>query len=237
MAACAEGYVVYAPTGECTQTPEFRLQKVLGDYLTAAQLGQYGDPPPSVEAMGSMLAAEAQQICSMSFIPCGGDPTSLIQSALAEYASWLQNVVPNATPTTPDPVVSVISAPDVKFNPTFYNPVYDQQGPFYNPSAGFVAQPGSMPVEKSPTIPAYTSPANILATAVGSRTAAAGGTDIAGTAAGAGTSQGGSGEQQNSLQPTGPAAVVADSLGGKSNTKLLVILLVLAVAVILFGRN
>lgn len=217
--ACPDGYVVYAPTGECTQTPEYRLQKTLQDYLTAAQLGQYGDPPPTQAQMESMLAGEAAIICKQSFIPCSSDPATLVAGAGDQYATFLDKVVPDATLTAP-----VVPLPGG--GSSYYNPVYAQNGPFYNPSAGFVTAPNSMPPELSPTSPAFTSPVNAQAT----------GSTTPGTSSGTGTTQGGSGTAQSNLIPDQQSAGFASMLGQK-DSKLLLILLVVAIAVIIFGRN
>lgn len=108
----------------------------------------------------------------------------------------------------------------------------------YSPSAGYRPPVDSVPVELSPTIPAYTSPSNVAATSPGSRTASGGGSSVASTASGAGASQGGSTTQQTTLAPTAAAAAGIASLSpGAQNSKLLIILLVIAVAIILFGRN
>lgn len=102
----------------------------------------------------------------------------------------------------------------------------------YSPSAGFRPPIDSFPAELSPTIPAFTSPSNVAKVAPGgSPNAAAGGTTNPGTAAGAGSSQGGTATQQNTLTPS--ASQAAAVAGGQS--KLLIILLVLAVAVLIFS--
>lgn len=111
--ACPSGYVVYGPTGVCTETPEFRLQATLQQYLTAAQLGQYGTPPPSVDAMTSMLQGEMTNICNESFIPCSS-AQGLVDNAVSQYASWLstqQAPAPVVAPSVPPPPVPQVSPP------------------------------------------------------------------------------------------------------------------------------
>jgi hypothetical protein len=218
MPTCPDGYAV-GPSGDCIQTPEFRLQGVLQQYLTAAQLGQYGDPPPTQEQMEAMLAQEAQNICKQSFIPCASTPSSLVASAGDQYATFLDRVVPDATLTAP-----VVNLPGG--GQSYYNPVYAQNGPFYNPSAGFVTAPNSMPPELSPTSPAFTSPTNTQST----------GSTTPGTASGSGSTQGGSGSVQSTLIPSAADASMAGLLG-KGDSKLLMILLGVAILVIIFGRN
>jgi hypothetical protein len=213
--SCPTGYAI-GPTGDCIQTPEFRLQAVLQEYLTAAQLGQYGDPPPTQEQMEQMLSQEAGNICRDSYIPCAASPSSLIAGVGDQYATFLDKVVPEATLTAP-----AVNLPDG--TTSFYNPVYAQTGPYYNPSAGFVAAPGSEPPTLSPTIPAFTSPANSQST----------GAAAPGTASGTGSTVT-AGTQQTSLLPSAGDAALAGMLGQK-DSKLLVILLVVAVAVIIFG--
>ena len=93
---CPSGYVIYGPTGTCTETPEYRLAATLQEYVQAAQEGQYGSPPPNIAQMTAMLTQEVSNICAESFIPCGGSASSLIQGPLAQYAAWLASYTPQA---------------------------------------------------------------------------------------------------------------------------------------------
>lgn len=106
----------------------------------------------------------------------------------------------------------------------------------YNPSAGWVAPTNSLPVVASPTIPAFTSPSNVAATSPGSVTAAGGGTNNPGSAAGTGSTV----TAGTRIDRTTPTVAQATSLAGVAigtDSKMLMILLAVAVAVIVFGRK
>lgn len=193
------------------------VSDVISESVLSAQLGQYGDI--SADDFRKILQ---DQVTGM----CGGKNTwgAGCSDAQAEI----------------DSAVSIFSS--VPIGSSYYvgaGIVPDNSGLVsYNPSAGYVVPAGSLPPEASPTIPAYTSPANVAVTSPGNPTASAGGSSVAGTAAGAGPTSGGS----NSLQsPYNPDPGVGPSLASLSqasqNSKLLMILLAIAVAVIFFGRH
>jgi hypothetical protein len=110
----------------------------------------------------------------------------------------------------------------------------------YSPSAGWRPPIDSIAPTVSPTIPAFTAPANLAATEAETPNAltASGGSTVAATASGSGSSVGGSTTQQSMIIP-GPGALASiESLSVESSQKkLLIILAVIAVIVIWFGRG
>ena len=101
-ADCPEGFVMYEPTGTCTQTPGFRLEKDLNDYLIAAQQGQYGNISP--DQLQAMLTQEVNNMCRQTFIPCTGAEQSQAQQVAATFAANPQ-LAAAAPPPSSYPVV------------------------------------------------------------------------------------------------------------------------------------
>ncbi len=191
---------------------------IIRESVLSAQLGQYGE----------ISEADFRKILQDQVnAECGGP-----------NASWGQGC--SDAQAEVDSAVNIFAT--VPIGSGFYTGAGIVPGPSgivsYNPSAGYVVPPGSLPPEQSPTIPAYTSPSNVALTSPGNPLASGGGSSVAGTAAGAGPSSGGSNTLQSPYDPGPTAGPGLASLSQASqNTKILAILLIIAVAVIFFGRH
>lgn len=109
-ASCPSGYVLYAPTNTCTQTPAYRLEKTLSDYLRAAQLGQYGNITP--DQFYAMVSQEAANMCADSFISCDGSEQAMADAVARQYVIIYANAVASqAPPDTSNPNALDTNAP------------------------------------------------------------------------------------------------------------------------------
>lgn len=208
------------------------------DALSQALINPYRPYPITIEQWKANVGGIVQGMCRTFPELCpNGFPQGKIDAAGEVLRAALANRDAGVNDVT-SPLYYGIDTP-IRPNDVLY--VAPNQTPTYatySPTAGWVPATGSGPNTTSPTIPAFTSPSNATATMTGSPIAASGGSDVVGTAAGIGVSQGGSGTLQSTLNTSpGSSVALASLMPGAGNTNLLIILLALAVAVIIFGRR
>ncbi len=155
--ACPAGYSIYGPTGVCTQDPAYRLQATLEQYLQAAALGQYGDPPPTPDQMASMLGGEIANMCAQSFIPCDASVQQMAQGYVQGYAQWYAGYTPGTLvyaqpPQPPPPAPNTLN--NVAPVPVYVPP--QPVGTVLNPpnTTGPGVNPGTITGNQSPPPPA-----------------------------------------------------------------------------------
>lgn len=169
---------------------------------------------------------ETTQTCANSFNPSvdcpNGVPTSDIEAAVATYQAALQSQV-NMT-------AGQFAAGTI-VNPVGLTPqsVAAAVGLYYSPNSGAAAPSNIMPPEASPTSPAFTSPPNVAATAPV--------TQVTGTSAGIGPSQGGSTTQQSNLNPAPGSGPEVAALAPNNHTALYLILAGVFILVLLMRKG
>lgn len=191
------------------------------------------------------LQSTASYYCATYPGACPADPSSIV----AQYSQILTDVVAQygfdmnghySAAMDNQPGVDSLYPDGITETPTS-DPTSNA---VYSPSAGWRPPIDSIPPAVVPTIPAYTSPSNVEATSPSTAAtqanplASGGGSTVAQTASGSGSSVGGSVTQQSTMVPAPGAAAAIAALGpDAAQKKLLMILAVIAVVVFLFRKG
>lgn len=186
-------------------------------YMAGVNVAVENGTAKTPDQVRAAVLGDAQSWCKDFSGDCpNGVPTAEIDSGVAAYQAALGKHA------------SLIASEGLMVStPITPGQIAQDYGVYYSPSSGMAAPSNIVPPEPVPTSPAFTSPANVAVTAQN--------TSIAGTAAGAGGSQGGSQTQQSILSPAPGAGPVVAGLGS-NNTKLLLVLAGVLILVLLAGK-